>query len=134
MNGQEIAEKLIALVTGNQCGVATMRSLLSWLDDDNVIEFYETLGASEFAEQVQLACYRNGLIPKLAPGMRSPLELTEDQQNYANPEAATQFLEMQFGSMSSAPNAEQIALEVAKGSVQVLGQDAGLESFQGNRK
>lgn len=128
MNGKEIAEQLITLVTGNQGGVVPMRALLARLDDENVVEFYDTVGASEFAGQVGIACARNGLIPHLAPGMVSPLALTDDQQEYADPEAAKRFLELQFGSMSSAPGAEEVAKSgiMQVPIVQPVGQYDGL--------
>lgn len=117
MNGKEIAEKLIALVNGGQCGVVGMRSLLSWLDDDNVVEFYDTIAESEFAQAVGDACASNGLIPHLAPGMHSPLELTPDQQEYAYPEEAAAFLSRQFGSMASSPYADKVAEAVVSSGV-----------------
>lgn len=132
MNGKEIAEQLIALVNANQCGIATMRALLSHLNDDNVVEFYETIHASEFAADVGMACARNGIIPHLAPGMVSPLALTDDQQEYADPAAANAYLSLQFTATASTPEAAKAAAEVAKmgttavPTVQPLGQYDGL--------
>lgn len=97
-SGQHVANLLIALLDNNQLGVTTMRSVLDQLHEDNCVDFYEYLEAQGRSEDVMLATARNGLIPFLAPGMESPLTLTEDGKEYAYPERANAFLALAYGS------------------------------------
>lgn len=116
MNGQEIANRLIQLVTGGQTGLVQLRAVLALLHDENVEEFYSTLYESEFAIQVGDAMAGNGLIPHLASGMESPLTLTDNQQEYKYPDRANAFLGAAYGAKANAPGAELIADAVTKQS------------------
>jgi hypothetical protein len=112
MSGKIIAQTLIALVTGGQCGLVALRAKLAEIQDDETGEqFYEAMAEAgdEIGKQVFDALASHGLVPYLLPGMHSPLELTIDGTEYAFPDEANRFLALQFGAAKSAPGADAAA-------------------------
>lgn len=105
--GEHLFNLLLVLFDTNQCGVVAVRRVIDQLNDENALDFYASVASHENGKAIMEMVASLGIIPHLLPDMISPLALTEDQKEYANPEAASAFLAAAFGA-SQNPDAAAI--------------------------
>jgi hypothetical protein len=105
---QSVFAQLLALFCNQQFATVPVRAVLAQVTPENVNEFHDEFNASEHGELIATELARLGIVPPLPEGVPSPLELTPDGADYANPEAANRFLSVQFGHAALKADADSV--------------------------
>lgn len=110
---KSVFSQLLDLFCNQQFATVPVRGVLAQVTPENVEEFHVEFNTSEHGDLIATELARLGIVPPLPEGVPSPLALTADGSDYANPEAANRFLAVQFGHASA--NADAETLEAVAG-------------------
>lgn len=102
---QSIFAQLLDLFCNQRFAVVPVRAVLAQVTPENIEEFYTEFHESEHGEVIATELAKLGIVPPLPESVPSPLALTADGSDYADPEAANRFLAVQFGHVATAPGA-----------------------------
>lgn len=102
---KSVFAQLLDLFCNQQFATVPVRAVLAQVTPENVEEFHAEFSASDHGEVIATELARLGIVPPLPEGVPSPLALTPDGADYADPEAANRFLAVQFGHAAEAPGA-----------------------------
>lgn len=97
-----IVAALFNLLDAKQWAVVPVRAVLAQVTQDEAEEFHLELYATERDQEMIDALATLSIVPPLPEGMASPLTLNEAQDDYADPDAASRFLQMAFGAQKDA--------------------------------
>lgn len=105
---KSVFAQLLDLFCNQQFATVPARAVLSQVTPENVEEFYSEFNNSEHGVLIATELARLGIVPPLPEGVPSPLALTADGADYADPEAANRFLAVQFGHAAAAADPETL--------------------------